>query len=143
MNPPTVPPVHAPPPRIVLPLLLAVLGVFGMSAVWTMVALIFDRQCAWLAVVAAADIAMLLRLGRAKPGMARAAFALVATMATILIANWSIAAMQMGGPMGLPLVDSLQRMGTDLARTLLDLANQSVEWAWYGMAAILAVWLGR
>ena len=143
MNPTSALPAGAPRPRIVLPLLLGILGILGMSAVWTMVALIFDRQCAWLAVVAAADIAMLLRLGRARPGLSRALWVLAATMVTILIANWSIAAMQMGGPMGLPLIDSLQRMGTDLAQTLFGLANQSVEWAWYAMAAILALWLGR
>ncbi len=133
----------APRTRIVAPLLLVLLGVFGMSAIWTLIALMFDRQCAWIAAIAAADLALLLRLGHAAPGMPRALAAVAATTATILIANWTIAATQMGGPMGLPLIDSVQRLGTDHAQTLLGLANQPSEWAWYAAAAILALWLGR
>jgi hypothetical protein len=133
----------APRTRVVAPALLLLLGIFGMSAIWTLLALIVDRQCAWVAVIAAADLALLLRLSRAAPGMPRAFAALGATFATVLISNWTIAATQMGGPMGLQLVDSVQRLGTDHAQTLLLLANQPAEWAWYGVAAIVALWLGR
>lgn len=133
------------PPRkhVIAPLLLAVLGIFGMSAVWALVALIVDRQCAWMAVITAADIALLLRLGRAAPGMPRAAMAVLATLATIALSNWTIAATQMGGPMGLKLVDSMQRLGMDHAQTLLGLANRPAELAWYAVAVIVALWLGR
>jgi hypothetical protein len=133
----------APPHRVAFPLLLAALGIFGMSAVWALLALIVDRQCAWMAVITAADIALLLRLGRAAPGMPRAAVAVFATLATIALTNWTIAATQMGGPMGLKLVDSVQRLGMDHAQTLLGLANQPMELAWYAVAVIVALWLGR
>jgi hypothetical protein len=133
----------APRTRVVVPLLLVALGIFGMSAIWTLLALILDRQCAWMAVVTAADLALLLRLGRAAPGMPRAAAAVVATLATILLSNWTIAAVEMGGPMGLKLIDSVQRLGTDHAQTLLGLANRPTELAWYAVAAIVALWLGR
>lgn len=141
----TVAPVSPTTPRkrTFAPLLLAVLGIFGMSAVWALVALIVDRQCAWMAVLTAADIALLLRLGRAAPGMPRAAVAVLATLATIVLSNWTIAATQMGGPMGLKLVDSVQRLGIDHAQTLLGLANQPAELAWYAVAVIVALWLGR
>lgn len=129
--------------RVALPLLLAALGIFGMSAVWALLALIVDRQCAWMAVITAADIALLLRLGRAAPGLPRAAVAVLATLVTIVLTNWTIAATQMGGPMGLKLVDSFQRLGMDHAQTLLGLANQPMELAWYAVAAIVALWLGR
>ncbi len=138
-------PISKPVPRkrVFAPLLLAVLGIFGMSAVWALLALIVDRQCAWMAVLTAADIALLLRLGRGAPGMPRAAVAVFATLATIALANWTIAATQMGGPMGLKLIDSVQRLGTDHAQTLLGLANRPVELAWYAVAVIVALWLGR
>ena len=141
----TVAPIAQTPPRkrVFAPLLLAALGIFGMSAVWALVALIVDRQCAWMAVLTAADIALLLRLGRAAPGMPRAAVTVFATLATIVLSNWTIAATQMGGPMGLKLVDSMQRLGIDHAQTLLGLANQPAELAWYAVAVIVALWLGR
>ncbi len=129
--------------RVIAPLVLVVLGVCGMSAIWTLLALIVDRQCAWMAVLTAADIALLLRLGRAASGLPRAAINVVATLATILLANWTIAATQMGGPMGLRLVDSVQRLGSDHAQTLFGLANQPAELAWYAVAVIVALWLGR
>jgi hypothetical protein len=133
----------APRTRVFAPALLLLLGIFGMSAIWTLLALIVDRQCAWVAVIAAADLALLLRLSHAAPGMPRAFAALGATFATVAISNWTIAATQMGGPMGLPLVDSVQRLGSDHAQTLMLLANQPAEWAWYAVAAIVALWLGR
>lgn len=129
--------------RVAAPLLLAVLGIFGMSAIWTLLALIVDRQCGWMAVLTAADIALLLRLGHAAPGLPRAATNIVATLATILIANWTIAAAQMGGAMGFKLVDSVQRLGSDHAQTLFGLANQPAELAWYAAAVVVALWLGR
>jgi len=129
--------------RLFVPLLLAALGVFGMAAGWALLALIVNRQCAWMAVLTAADIALLLRMGRAAPGLPRAATTVVATLATILLANWTIAATQIGGQFGLKLVDSVFRLGTDHAQTLLGLANRPVELAWYAIAVVVALWLGR
>ncbi len=141
----TVAPTASPAPheRIVGPLLLAALGIVGMTAVWALLALIVNRHCAWMAVLTAADIALLLRLGRAAPGVPRAMVTAVATLATIALSNWTIAAGQMGGAMGLKLVDSMQRLGTDHAMTLLGLANRPAEFAWYAVAVIVALWLGR
>ena len=133
----------APKPRVFLPIALALLGIFGMAAVWTLVALILNNQCGWMAVLAAADIAFLLRLGRAARGRSRAIAALVATFMTILIANWAIAAAEIGLPMQLHMMDAIGRLGIHHAHTLLDLANRPVEWIWYAIAAIVALWLGR
>ncbi len=140
----TSPAAPAPPRhRIVAPVILALFGVVGMSAIWALLALILDRQCAWMAAVAAIDIVLLLRLGRAAPGLPRALVALAATFATVAISNWIIAASQVGGPMGFRTLDALQRLGTDHAQTLFSLANQPAEWAWYAVAAIIALWAGR
>lgn len=133
----------APRTRVVAPLLITILGVCGMAAIWTLLALIVNRQCAWMAVLTAADIALLLRLTRAAPGLPRAATCVVATLATILLANWTIAATQIGGAMGLKLLDSVQRLGSDHAQTLFGLANRPTELAWYAVAVIVALWLGR
>lgn len=133
----------APHIRVVAPLSIAILGICGMTAIWTLLALIVDRQCAWVAVLTAADIALLLRLAHAAPGLPRAAATVLATLATILLANWVIAAAQIGGAMGLGLIDSVQRLGTDHAQTLFGLANQPAELAWYAIAVIVALWLGR
>ena len=133
----------APRSPVVAPLLIAILGVCGMGAIWTLLALIVDRQCAWVAVLTAADTALLLRLARAAPGLPRAAITVASTLATILLANWLIAATQIGGPMGLRLTDSVQRLGTDHAQTLFGLANQPAELAWYAIAVVVALWLGR
>jgi len=137
-------PVAAPAPRrLVAPLIFLLLGILGMAAVWTLTALIVDRQCAWMAAIAAADLALLLRIGRAAPGLPRAFANVTATALTIAVANWCIAAAQMGGPMGLPMTESLQRIGPDFAQTLLLIANQPTDWAWYAVAGVLALWLGR
>lgn len=129
--------------RVVAPVLLAIFGVVGMSAIWGLIALILDRQCAWMSVMAALDIALLLRLGRAAPGLPRAIGTLAATTAVVMTSNWIIAASQVGGPMGFRTLDALQRLGTDHAQTLFGLANQPAEWAWYAIAAIIALWAGR
>ena len=94
--------------------MLAIFGVVGMSAIWGLIALILDRQCAWMAAVAALDIALLLRLGRAAPGLPRAIGTLAATTAVVMTSNWIIAASQVGGPMGFRTLDALQRLGETL-----------------------------
>ncbi|TXH77399.1 MAG: hypothetical protein E6Q88_01400 [Lysobacteraceae bacterium] len=129
--------------RIVAPLMLAVLGIFGMSALWTIVGLIFDQQCAWMAAMTAADIALMLRLARMPPGWSRAVVCVLATVATIVVANWCIAAAQMGGAIGFGLVDSIQRLGSDHAQTLIGLANRISDLGWYAIALLFALWLGR
>lgn len=132
-----------PRPHVIAPVLITLLGVCGMSAIWTLLALIVDRQCAWVAVLTAADIALLLRLARAAPGLPRAAINVIATFTTIVIANWVIASAQVGRAMGFGLIDSVQRLGTDHAQTLFGLANHPAELAWYAIALIVALWLGR
>jgi hypothetical protein len=132
-----------PRPRVVLPAIYALFGVLGMTAAWVMLALMFDRQSAWMAVVTAADIALLLRLGRAAPGMQRAATTLLATVVTIILANWGIASTQIGMSMGFGVIDSIYRLGSDFAWTLASLANHGTELAWYAVALLIAYWLGK
>lgn len=127
--------------RLALPLLL--LGVTGAAAAWILLALFLGAQCSWMAPLAALDVALLLRLGGMAPGWRRAAWALVATAATVALANWGIAATQIGLMMGLGPVDSALRMGASLAWTLVQLANGPIDLAWFVGGLLLAWFAGR
>ena len=132
----------AAPPRWLAPALLS-LGSFGFAAAWVLLAFAYNRQCSWMALLAACDAAVLVRLARAAPGWRRASLALGSTFATILLANWGIAAAQMGQVMGLLPWESMIRLGPSLAWTLAILANPPVDLWWLWMALVLAVVTAR
>ena len=119
-------------------LFLLALGCAGFAAAWTAVAMLSAAQCAWMAPLAALDAAWLLRLGGAKPGLARMGFGISATVVTILLANWSIVAANLAGMMGLDFLGSALRLGPSLAWTLSALANGVGEVAWMVAALVLA-----
>lgn len=103
-------------------------GILGMSAAWVTIAVIADRSCSWLALVAALDMAMLLRLTNAPPGRWRVTIAILATAVTVLLSQWLIVATQLGFSMGLqPLASSL-RLGPALAWELGKLSLSPVDW---------------
>ena len=119
-------------------LCLLALGCAGFAAAWTAVAMLSGAQCAWMAPLAALDAAWLLRLGGAKPGMARMWLGIMATAVTIVLANWSIVAANLAGMMGLDFLGSALRLGPSLAWTLSGLANGVDELAWMAAALVLA-----
>lgn len=129
--------------RIPLPALLLLLaGCLGFAAAWVLAAASLEQQVAWLAPLGALDAVLMLRLGRMPRGGTRAILAMVATLATILIANWGIAALEIGRSMGLLPWDSALRLGPVYAWELARLANGPAELAWYllavGVAALAA-----
>ena len=124
-------------------LALMALGCIGFAAAWAAVAMLSGAQCAWMAPLAALDVAWLLRLGGARPGMARMGLGLAGTAASIVLANWSIIAAQLAGVMGLGFLDSALRVGPSLAGTLAGLANGTAELAWMGAALVLAAIASR
>lgn len=123
------------------PLLL--LGCLIVVIAWLLIALASGRQSGWVAPLAALEISWLLRVGTLRAGRWRQALALGATLATIVIANWGIAAAQIGGAMGLDAWTSLLRMGAGYAWTLSLLANHTLDWSCYGLALLLALWNRR
>ena len=123
-----------------LPLLA--LAAAGFAAAWVLAALALERQCAWLAPVAALDMVVLLRFARVAAGTARALFAAAGTALTILLANYGIAAAEVGRNMGLLPWASALRLGPDYAAILVGLANGPAEWAWYVLALAGAAWGG-
>ena len=119
-------------------LLLLLCGCLGFAAAWVLAAAMLETQAAWLAPVAALDALLMLYLGRMPRGGAQSACALFATGATILLANWGIAALEIGRSMGLLPWDSALRLGPAYAWELSRLANGPTELAWYALALLVA-----
>jgi hypothetical protein len=133
-----------PPPRLALPALaLLLLGSVGLAAAWVLFSLAVGRQASWIAVLAAVDAALLLRLGRMPAGRLRATCAMAGTVLCIALANWAIVAARVGGSLGLLPWDSLFRLGPDFTWTLVRLANDPVDLAWWGAALVVAVVAAR
>ena len=130
-----------PTPRwFALPLL--VLGMLGFVSAWVLAALFFERQCAWLAPLAAADMVLLLAISRWPAGARRAACAFVATAVAIALANFGIAAGEVGQGFGLRPWESALMLGRDHARTLLEMANSPLDLAFYAMGLLVALVAG-
>lgn len=123
--------------------LLLLLGVGGFAAVWVIVALFSDAQSSWMAILAALDVAMLLRLGCWPAGQRRAALGVAATATTILVANWGITSGQLGAVLGLPPWDSALKLGFNHAWTLAQLANGVGDVLWLGGALVVAALTAR
>ena len=132
----------AAPSRWLAPTLVT-LGSFGFAAAWVLLAFAYNRQCSWMAVLAACDAALLVRLARMAPGWRRASLAVASTAITIVLANWGIAAAQMGQVMGLLPWESMIRLGPSLAWTLASLANPPVDLLWLWLGLVLAVVISR
>lgn len=123
-----------------LPLLA--LGAVGFAAAWMLVALRFDRQLAWLAPLAAADMVLLQATAHWPAGRSRAAVATLATMATIALALFGIIAGQVGMNMGLRPWESALKLGPRYAWELAQLATHPVDMAWYALGAAVAAAAG-
>ncbi len=124
-------------------LALLLLGSCGFAAAWVLLAIARDGQHNWMALLAALDAALLLRLARMPAGWRRAAWGVATTAVVIGLANWGIAAAQMGKVMGLLPWDSALKLGPHHAWTLIQLANDSADLAWLGAAVILAAIASR
>jgi hypothetical protein len=141
MNETVSPPAPAAVPWLALILLL--IGTTGFAAAWVLLASWRDQQCSWMAVLAALDAVLLLRLARMPAGWLRATFAGGATALSIVLANWGIAAAQMGKPMGLLPWESMGKLGPALAWVLMSHANTPTDLAWLWVALVIAVFASR
>lgn len=123
--------------------LLPVLGCLGFAAAWVLLARALASQASWLAPLAALDVVWMLHLGRVQPGWPRAVLAILSTLAIIALANWGIAATEIGRLMGLLPWESALRLGPDYARQLIQLANSRLDLIWYASGVVLAGVLAR
>ena len=131
----------APSPRwFALPLLA--LGMLGFVSAWVLAALFFERQCAWLAPLAAADMVLLLGIARWPAGGRRAAWAFIATAVAIVLANFGIAAGELGKSFGLRPWESALMLGPRHAWTLLEMANSPLDLAFYALGLLVALVAG-
>ena len=142
MTVPSVPSTRRTAPSL-LAVLLLVAGCLGFAAAWVLVAFARDRQCNWMALLAALDAVFLLRMGRVPPGATRSLLAVAATALTIVLANWGIAAAQIGRAMGLLPWESIGKLGPFYAWTLANLANPPVELLWLAASLVLAALASR
>lgn len=134
-------PVHAVPSRwYALPLL--VLGATGFSAAWMLLALALQRQCAWLAPLAALDMVLLLKLCGWAGSARRAGWAAAGTALAIALANGLITAGQVGLNFGVRPWESALQLGPAYAWLLTRLANDRLDLVLYASSLLLAAWLG-
>jgi len=122
---------------------LAVAGSACFAAAWILLAQALGRQCSWMAVLAALDAALLLRLSRVHGGWARAAWGIAATVLAIVLANWGIVATRIGATVGLLPWESIRRLGMDHAWLLARLAHDAVDLAWLGAGLVVAAVASR
>ena len=122
---------------------LLLVGSFGFAAAWVLLAFARDRQCSWMAMFAAIDAVLLLRMAKMPRGWPRATLAVIATAFTIALANWGIAAAQIGRAMGLLPWESLTKLGPFYAWTLANLANPPVDLMWLAASLVIAVVASR
>ena len=135
-----MPPIQS---RPMTALALALAGSIGIAAAWVLVAQATGRQASWMAVVAAIDSLLLLRMGGYRPGTARAGWAVLATLLAIALANWGIAADQVGRMLGLAPWNSMIRLGPEHGWLLLRMANDAVDLAWLAAGLVVAAAWGR
>jgi hypothetical protein len=134
------------PPRPVRPVpavALLALASLGAAAVWVLLSMRLDRQCSWMAVVAAADAAIVVRLLRLPPGALRALYGVLATLVAILAANWAIVASWLGRHMGLLPWESILKLGPELGALLVRLFNSPGDLAWMAAALVVAALASR
>lgn len=125
------------------PLLLLLAGGAVFAGIWVLLSLYLDRQAGWMAVLAAVDAALLLRIGGMAAGPVRMLMAVAGTLAIIAVANWAIVATQLGFMMGLTPWDSALKLGLHHAWMLASLANGTADLVWMGVAVVVAALLAR
>lgn len=138
-------PTHRPETRLgwLLPAVAWLAGVAGMVAIWLAVFVSVRSASGWLALVAAFDLALLMRLSGQRPGPARAWAAAAGTALAIAISYWFVAAMMMGLPLGLQPLDAASRIGPVLVGELVRHATSAWDVAWALLALPLAWRLAR
>jgi glucan phosphoethanolaminetransferase (alkaline phosphatase superfamily) len=126
-----------------LPGIALLAGVLGMTAVWVAVSTISNSPSSWLALVAAMDVALLMKLTNAPAGRARLVIAVLATATAIVLSFWLIVATQMGISLGMGPLASSFRLGPALACQLTRLYLINTDWIFLLASLPLAAILTR
>lgn len=124
-----------------LPGVAVLAGGAGVCAAWVAVGALSGSSSSWVALLAALDIALMLRLTRAPAGRARQVVALLATAATVAASQWFMAAARVGALVGLDPLASASRLGPALGWQVVQLSLDRVDWVLLLAALPLAVLL--
>lgn len=122
---------------------LLLLGGLSFIFIWILLALYLNGQAGWMALLGAVDVVLMLRFGGMPRGLGRSVLAAAATAGMIVLANWGIAAAQIGFAMGLSPWESASKLGFAYAWTLSQLANSPFDLVCMVVAVIVAGWLSR
>ena len=126
----------------IVPAIATVAGVAGMVGAWVAVGALSGSSLSWLALVAALDVVLLLRLAHAPPGRGRVLVAVASTFVIVAAAQWLLAATRIGALVGLEPFASAARLGPALGWQVVKLSLGRVDWvlllASLPLAAILA-----
>jgi hypothetical protein len=125
------------------PLLAAIAGSLGMLAIWVTLATLSGRPLAWLGLLVALDITLLLKLAQAPENRWRTALAVLATAVTVAASYWLIVATQIGLLLGLDTLPSAMKLGPVLFWELLRRWLLPADWAWLAAALVLAMGMTR
>jgi len=113
-------------------------AVAGVAAIWCGLTVILGHPCGWMAVVAALDAALLMRLASFPQGRERAAFAITITLATVLAAAYLYATAHIGMLLGMRPAESVWKMSPSLAQLFVSANVGWVEYAWLAAAMFVA-----
>ncbi len=129
--------------RHLLPAFALAAGVLGVAALWLAATRVVGGSTGWMALVAAVDLALMLRLAAMPPGRARALAAVAGTVLAIALAYWMLAAAEMGRWLGLQPWESATRLGPVLAWELVRHGHGLWDAALALASLPLAWWLAR
>lgn len=107
----------------------------GVAALWGGVSLVWHGTCGWMALVAAADAAILFRLAGFAPGAARARMVLASTALAIVAGAFVVAAIRIGILFGTLPHEAIWRIEPELAILWWRL---NIRW-WDAIAILLAL----
>lgn len=111
----------------------------GLSAVWAGVAALSGGNASWMAVVAALDSALLLRLAGHPPGDRRAALGLLITAVTVASSAVLVAAAKIGMVMGVKPMVALGRISAEMVPLWLGAQVGWMDALWVA-AGLLVAW---
>lgn len=126
-----------------LALFVALMVMLGIAAAWGTASLFLHSPCSWMALVTAADAAIVLRLAGLARGRARARWSVLVAVLAILAGGFAVAALQIGAAFGSVPHEAVWNIGPGLARTWWQLNAGPWDIAAFALALPLAWWLGH
>lgn len=124
-------------------LLTAALAIAGLAALWSGLGLSLRSACAWMALIAALDAAVLMRLAGLPAGRARCLIVLSTTLLALPVSIYCVGATQVGALFGVRPHEALWMTGPDLALTWWRLNTAHYDLAFPLLSLPLAWWLDR